>query len=504
MGAAVAAFLALAACEEMTEVEGTDAPAAPESEPDPNIELALADDRDILLAAQHVLNGPQGLGWDANLPMDEWEGIGFCQPEYSDACSAGNPSKIYYLDLGYRDLTGKIPASLGNLSKLYSLGLSGNDLIGEIPTSLGSLSELQQLELSGNELTGNVPSSLGKLSKLSSLSLGFNDLTGEIPASLGNLSELYSLSLRYNDLSGEIPASFGKLSKLEFMDIDGSGLSGCIPTPLRRTLNSGVSDLDYYAFCDDVPDPLPEPASAFDIDLHFLGLTAAAIGRSSVNGRSSGRVSVVQDEIERAATWWETQLTGDIANAALSSSHCGRSVEWFIGGGRTIDDLAVIVEIGTDAPRNGGRAFVCQIRTASGLPVLARIVVHRDWLRGIGENYAFEGPGRIERLMRHELGHALGFTREVFAAVGLLQVANGHWRFTGSTARAWFPRTNLSWPLDDVQEYGVPLASDESHLPFSKQLMSARAPWEETTLTLAMMADLGYLVPSVAAQQYGG
>ena len=146
---------------------------------------------------------------------------------------------------------------------------------------------------------------------------------------------------------------------------------------------------------------------------------------------------------------------------------------------------------------------MCATRPVGGLPVLARVVVHEDWLRGVGEGYPFSEPGRIERLLRHELGHALrhalGFTRDVFEVLGLTRVAGGHWRFTGATARAWFPQTGLPWSLDDVQEHGVPLTSDQSHLPLRNQIMSASAPWEQSMLTLAMMADLGYRVPVVAA-----
>ena len=205
------------------------------------------------------------------------------------------------------------------------------------------------------------------------------ELTGVIPPSLGHLSELYSLSLRYNDLSGEIPAWLGNLSKLHFLDLDGSGLDGCLPSALRTSLNRGGSDLDWYSFCDDVRDPLPEPESAFDIDLHFLGLTATAIGHSSANGRSS----VVRDEVERAATWWESKITADVVDEAIMAPGCGHSVEWFIEG-QTIDDLAVIVEIGTDAPRTGARAFVCATRAVGSLPVLARVVVHEGSKTGFG------------------------------------------------------------------------------------------------------------------------
>ena len=439
----------------------------PEPEPEPDPDLDLNADREILLAAQYVLD-EGGLGWNARTPVDEWVGV------WVD----GSPKRVAGLSL-YRGLTG--------------------ELSGEIPASLGGLSELKHLGLSGG-LSGKIPASLGRLSKLEDLSLGGNDLSGEIPASLGNLSDLYSLSLRYNDLDGEIPAWFGNLPKLHFLDIDGSGLDGCLPSALRSRLNQGGSDIDWYAFCDDVPPPPPDPRSEFDIDIHYLGLTSAAIGRSHVNGRSSGRVSVVQNEIERAVTWWESKITGDIPDEPLSMSFfCGREVSWFVNG-QTIDDIAVIVEIGTDAPRNGGRAFVCHARGYGGtyppegfaLPLLARIVIHEDWIRGVGESYAFDGPGRIEKLVRHELGHALGFDRDVFRALDLTEVANGQWRFTGATARAQFARTNLPWEVADVKQYGVPLTSDESHLPFYNQIMSPSAPWEESLLTLAMMKDLGY------------
>ena len=426
----LAGCLILSGCEEMME-KSTEKPAAPERAPEPEPELEpepepepelepdhdLAADREILLATQYVLHG-DGLGWDVNLPIDEWEGV-----------STGGG-------------------------------------IGENP----------------NRVTG--------------LGLGSRGLTGEVPESLGNLSQLRFLDLSYNDLTGGIPASLGNLSQLRSLHLAGSGLSGCIPTALRSNYleSSGQSSLDWYSYCDEIPEPLPEPDSEFDIDVHILGLTAFAIGRTAANGRSSGRVSVVRDEIGRAVTWWESKITGDLPDEAITSSLCGRSVEWFIEGGPTIDDLAVIVEIGEDDPFTAATAYVCETRTVGGLPILARVVIQKNWLLGVGISFASLGlRGNIERVMRHELGHALGFIGEVFAGAGLARVANGHRRFTGTTARAWFPQTNLPWALDDVQEHGVPLTSDGSHLPFPNQIMSSSTAWvEEGTLTLAIMADLGY------------
>ena len=99
----------------------------PESEPDPG--LGLAEDRDILLAAQYVLHA-DGLGWDASLPVEEWVGV----------YVAGTPKRVTGLSLHSGltgDLTGEIPASLGDLSELDHLYL-GNGLSGEIPASVGT------------------------------------------------------------------------------------------------------------------------------------------------------------------------------------------------------------------------------------------------------------------------------------------------------------------------------------------------------------------------------
>ena len=310
--------------------------------------------------------------------MDEWEGV------YID----GTPKRVKALRLRASKLSGEIPEALGNLSELESLSLMFND-----------------------DLTGEIPASLGNLSKLESLSLSFNNLTGGVPEALGNLSELESLSLMFNDLTGEIPASLGNLSKLRDLDLSGSGLSGCIPTALKSDdLTSGSRSevyLDYYAFCDDIPEPLPEPESEFDIDLYFIGLNALAIGRNTTTGRSAGRVSVVRDEIERAVTWWESKITGDVPDESIwnSASWNSCSVEGIIEEEeQTIDDLAVIVRIGTQGPF-GASARVCRIRPErlGRLPLLARIDIHQDYLKEVGRFYAYTGPGSIEWCSQHYL-----------------------------------------------------------------------------------------------------
>ena len=49
-----------------------------------------------------------------------------------------------HLDLGFNELSGKIPPELGNMRLLQKLDLSHNQLSGPLPTELGSLVNLRK------------------------------------------------------------------------------------------------------------------------------------------------------------------------------------------------------------------------------------------------------------------------------------------------------------------------------------------------------------------------
>ncbi|KFK24378.1 hypothetical protein AALP_AAs64016U000100, partial [Arabis alpina] len=122
------------------------------------------------------------------------------------------------LDVGYNQLTGKLPRSLllikyKGLSmeqeKVFTsyttIDFSRNRLEGRIPESIGLLKTLIALNLSNNAFTGHIPLSLENVTKLQSLDLSSNQLSGTIPNELKTLSFLAYVNVSHNQLKGEIP-----------------------------------------------------------------------------------------------------------------------------------------------------------------------------------------------------------------------------------------------------------------------------------------------------------
>ena len=202
--------------------------------PTENAELVA--DCEILLAVRVELADDAILNWSAQVPLDEWQGIGV------DA--EVEPARVAVLLLvGHGEsnvLTGFIPAELGELAGLESLSLAGNRLTGTIPPELGRLSKLQELRLNHNRLTGSIPEALGEIAGLRSLSLNDNQLTGLIPARLGRLTDLESVDFDNNRLTGDIPAGLSNLTNLWVLWLGGNQLGGCLPQNLD---SRGANDL---------------------------------------------------------------------------------------------------------------------------------------------------------------------------------------------------------------------------------------------------------------------
>ena len=201
----------------------------------------LKQDRETLLAVRDTLAGTTSLNWNAQIPIEEWEGV---------TVTRGRVTK---LNLRGKKLTGTIPSSLGNLSALRSLILEKNFLTGSIPRSLGNLSHLSDLWLKYNKLTGSIPPELGNLTNLRNFTAINNQLTGSIPATLGKLANLQELWLGNNQLSGEIPVSFGNLSNLRELWLRNNRLTGRIPEELSQLSNLQRLELGNNLFSDELP-----------------------------------------------------------------------------------------------------------------------------------------------------------------------------------------------------------------------------------------------------------
>ncbi len=179
----------------------------------------LLKDCNVLLSIRDTLAGGGSLDWDADQPIEQWEGI----------TVGGTPARVTGIRIVSGDLSGTIPAGIAGLSGLEVLQLPINNLKGALPSEVGDLSRLRDLGLHGNALTGEIPPSLGNLTRLTSLNLSTNSLSGPIPAQLGGLGGLTWLSLAYNQLSGPIPGTIGGLWSLESLQLQNNALSGELP-----------------------------------------------------------------------------------------------------------------------------------------------------------------------------------------------------------------------------------------------------------------------------------
>ncbi|CAM0957528.1 unnamed protein product [Alopecurus aequalis] len=119
-------------------------------------------------------------------------------------CSGG---LISGLELGNKNLSGRLSPEIGKLQGLRKLFLDHNAISGPIPDTIGGLPLLQQLDLSSNQINGTIPRTLGGLRDLYFVQLSHNNLSGFIPDSLIASDSLFILDLSFNNLSGTVQDS---------------------------------------------------------------------------------------------------------------------------------------------------------------------------------------------------------------------------------------------------------------------------------------------------------
>ncbi|CAN6273481.1 unnamed protein product [Urochloa humidicola] len=178
--------------------------------------------RSLLDFKQGITNDPYGAlnNWNMSSHFCRWNGI---------TCTLKRrPSRVVWLILIGKGLSGQISSSLGNLTFLNTLDLSGNNFFGPLPF-LGSLQQLLYLYLYNNNLSGIIPDALANCSNLTNLDISSNSLVGSISPKFGLLSNLVSVSLAENQLEGSIPSDLGRLRKLEYLVLGRNRISGEIP-----------------------------------------------------------------------------------------------------------------------------------------------------------------------------------------------------------------------------------------------------------------------------------
>ena len=272
----------------------------------------LISDCETLLSVRDTLAGRGSLGWSADIPMTDWQGITLGGSparvawldiragglDGSIPSELGRLSSLTYLNLRNNSLKGFIPSELGNLTNLRVLGLNNNELRGQIP-DLSDLTKLEQLYLSNNDLSGIVPAWLGRMSNVRDLWLWGNELSGAIP-DLRGMTSLARLKLQSNKLTGGVPAWFGDMDGLVYLYLYNNPLGGTIPPEL-----GGMSSLRYLwlhtsELTGGIPPELSRLSDLWDLNLHSNRLSG------SIPPELGGMTSLTHLRLHR------NQLSGEI------------------------------------------------------------------------------------------------------------------------------------------------------------------------------------------------
>lgn len=288
-------------------------------------------------------------------------------------------------------------------------------------------------------------------------------------------------------------------------DTDYTAVSGTLtflPGETRKTIAVGV-----------IGDTKPEQTETFTIVL------SAPTNATVANGTGVG--SIINDDgqegfqielfftdpklpedtrqiFRQAAARWSQIITGDLPAATY--------------GGKVIDDFLLNVTVKNLDPRLLGQAnfYPDSLRPgARGLP-----------FRGFAEfnSLYMKAPG-IYYTVLHEMGHALGFSPDLWTSPGFNLVSG--WgasgasdpRFLGLNAtrefNSYFATTGTSVPLEDFQDPGSYGAHwRESVFGKNNELMTYAWNVQSTAVnpisrvTIGAMEDIGYTVNYIAADNY--
>lgn len=146
------------------------------------------------------------------------------------------------LDLGYNQLSGKIPQHPCNGNCLEQLILNDNFFTGNIP-DYSECSYLRTLMIGNNPLSGTIPSKITLLTDLTYLSIRFTNIGGSLPYGLQFMTSLETIILDNNQLEGEIPSQLTSIPNLKNLKLQNNKFTGKIPSSF-----SDMTNLEYIYY----------------------------------------------------------------------------------------------------------------------------------------------------------------------------------------------------------------------------------------------------------------
>ena len=160
-----------------------------------------------------------------------------------------------------------------------------------------------------------------------------------------------------------------------------------------------------------------------------------------------------------------------------------------------VDDVKILVTT-TDKFKDGAVGGLIQWRSENGLPILSQVVIAENILTSENEN-----SGVLEKVVLHELAHALGFGTSWGDQV---EDASQDAYFSGPLAIAAFDAVGGK----NYKGKKVPIGSNGHWRGsvFGNELMASNAdmtrPAPLSLITIQSMADIGYSVDVTKAERY--
>jgi hypothetical protein len=271
---------------------------------------------------------------------------------------------------------------------------------------------------------------------------------------------------------------------------DGTFLLGSVTLGAAATTWSYTTpalDAGDHALSVTITDPAGNVKSFDPVNLSIA--SEAQVSGFSIDFVYTGASSAYASYFLQAASFWSSVIVGDLPDA------------------QGVDDLSIrvsVLDIDGDGPagRTAGQAAITAFRPSSLLPYQAELEVDSVLLpRLIAE-------GQLYNLLRHEIGHALGFGFH-FDKLGLVDGVNPN-RYVGANALAQYRKLgqpNAAFiPLEDQGGAGT-AGGHWKESVFDSELMtgfleSGRVAQPVSALTLGALQDLGYSVDYKQAEFY--
>jgi hypothetical protein len=240
------------------------------------------------------------------------------------------------------------------------------------------------------------------------------------------------------------------------------------------------------ASCGDSPSAPDEEASAYDIEIRYVGTPTAA----------------QQVAVSVAVARWESIIVGDVANQRVRIEP-GACFSGNADLNEVVDDLVLYIDFGSiDGIGNAlGKAGPCFVRAGSGLPVVGYLQLDAADVAQMERN------GTFSSVLLHEIGHVLGFGT-VWSRLGLLSGAGTSApEFAGAGAATSYRSaggTGSNVPVENTGGAGT----RDSHWResvFGAELMTGYVNSGSNPLsavTIASLRDLGYEVRSTVAAPF--